>query len=167
MHLDQFLGQWIDWLLEKFQQAILWFHDHNFHQDISQLKDLLDKGRDFAALWLHLISVGVAFRAMFSNHEPGFLRNVSCMAVPVARLHRFLESDMTLCHRRFARTFLFSVSAWPFFPLSCSYCSTQREKKERVTVHSPHRPHALNCCKKSSALLKGHTAGHAGDPREC
>lgn len=61
MHLDQFLGQWIDWLLEKFQQAILWFHDHNFHQDISQLKDLLDKGRDFAALWLHLISVGVAF----------------------------------------------------------------------------------------------------------
>lgn len=57
----QFLGQWIDRLLEKFQQAILWFHDHNFHQDISQLKDLLDKGRDFAALWLHLISVGVAF----------------------------------------------------------------------------------------------------------
>src|SRR5580704_9808488 len=44
---------------------------------------------------------------MFSNHETGFLRNVSCMAVPGVRLHRFLESDMTLCQRRLARTFCF------------------------------------------------------------
>ena len=57
MQFDQDFGQFIGWLNEKFQQAILWFHRHNFNQDVSLLKGALEKGFER----LHLIAVFFAF----------------------------------------------------------------------------------------------------------
>jgi hypothetical protein len=61
VQFDQDFGQFIGWLNEKFQQAILWFHRHNFNQDVSLLKGALEKGFEPANSWLHLIAVFFAF----------------------------------------------------------------------------------------------------------
>jgi esterase/lipase superfamily enzyme len=61
VQLDQVLGQLIGWLETLFQQAIQWLHDHNFPQNMSLLKELLDKGWESAITGLHWIAVCLAF----------------------------------------------------------------------------------------------------------
>lgn len=60
MNLDQ-LGQWAGWLLDQFQQAMLWFLHRDFHQDFNQLKELLRAGWGHAFEGLHWIAVCLAF----------------------------------------------------------------------------------------------------------